>query len=676
MSERSDRLTDDAMAQFLRSRSADPDLSLLNDIVRTVGVTPQDRPWLGLPSIGLPRRTLLIVASALLVAGMGAIGVGSRFLQPDPLVITFGGTWISTSDADGGMQTMEVAVANGTVDIVVTDDVATVCSGSPSTMTGTGRIEGGTALVIPAPNYTCDNGSEPQAVSGPPLEEQLRNWTLVLDPQAGTLTASVGGVWYREGAAVPSPELSAPPAISDTMWPQTTLEEVRQAQELADEGDPAYTWQVDPELDGESPPWAAEIFARFIEEELGWEEFVTGWDGSGYLSMGAGGGVYEGVVFIRCAPGETNPLSALYADAPPEIRACAPTLDALRYETVAVDVFQPGRRGPDGIWVVDGWELRESESSDANALSGLLYPEFDGQVAQVVPPSDAEVTALLEAFLGARVEGEGAEQYLLREPEESPFENRDVPLLYATTSGAPYERSEIGHVQGPVWPSGWSEFKVRLFADETVVEQVFAVVREQDGRLGLVYGFPQTDELGTTENGQSVPVPYSVLDGEVTFAAAPPWDVTRVEPSFTILGGVGRGSLSQFTMFTVVADPLTAIGCDLGPAAADAEALVRSIRTNPDLEATYPVAVSVGGIDAVMMDVLAPRQLEVGDCAPMVLEQLSLSQDARMRLYLLDLPEGMSARTLAIAIVALDSEFEHVVEAATPVVDSLELHTP
>jgi hypothetical protein len=45
-----------------------------------------------------------------------------------------------------------------------------------------------------------------------------------------------------------------------------------------------------------------------------------------------------------------------------------------------------------------------------------------------------------------------------------------------------------------------------------------------------------------------------------------------------------------------------------------------------------------------------------------------------MRLYLLDLPDGMSARTLAIAIVALDSEFERVVKAATPVLDSFELH--
>jgi hypothetical protein len=46
-----------------------------------------------------------------------------------------------------------------------------------------------------------------------------------------------------------------------------------------------------------------------------------------------------------------------------------------------------------------------------------------------------------------------------------------------------------------------------------------------------------------------------------------------------------------------------------------------------------------------------------------------------MRLYLLDLPEGMSARILAIAISAFDSEFERVVKAAAPVLDSFEFRT-
>src|SRR3990172_8617023 len=73
----------------------------------------------------------------------------------------FAGTWISTTDTDGGTQTMTVLVsADGAVEITVTDDVATVCSGTPSTMTGTGRIEAGTQLVIPASAYTCNDRRE------------------------------------------------------------------------------------------------------------------------------------------------------------------------------------------------------------------------------------------------------------------------------------------------------------------------------------------------------------------------------------------------------------------------------------------------------------------------------------------------------------------------------------
>jgi hypothetical protein len=47
-----------------------------------------------------------------------------------------------------------------------------------------------------------------------------------------------------------------------------------------------------------------------------------------------------------------------------------------------------------------------------------------------------------------------------------------------------------------------------------------------------------------------------------------------------------------------------------------------------------------------------------------------------MRLYLFDVPEGSSMRILAIAIIAPESRFERVVEAAAPVIDSIEFHAP
>jgi len=139
-------------------------------------------------------------------------------------------------------------------------------------------------------------------------------------------------------------------------------------------------------------------------------------------------------------------------------------------------------------------------------------------------------------------------------------------------------------------------------------------------------------------------------------------------------------------LLVIVADPLPVeSGCLQGPAPADAEALARSIRSDPDLEATEPVAVSVGGIEALRMDVVAATGASVCEegPAPQVVTPndhdwygVFLKHGERMRLYLLDLPEGLSARILAIAISAPEADFEHVVEAAEPIVDSLEFHAP
>lgn len=79
------------------------------------------------------------------------------------------------------------------------------------------------------------------------------------------------------------------------------------AQKLADAGDPAYTWQLDSKLAADEEPWGAAIFARFIEEGLGWDEFISGGSFSGYGRMGVGGGLYDGVLFIRCAPARRTP---------------------------------------------------------------------------------------------------------------------------------------------------------------------------------------------------------------------------------------------------------------------------------------------------------------------------------------------------------------------------------
>lgn len=500
------------------------------------------------------------------------------------------------------------------------------------------------------------------AVGGVGLLSGLRNQPIVGVP-AATQTPSP----TVTPTPTPDPRSSSPaaqPPTSGSMWPQTSLEEVQVAQERADAGDPDYTWQVDPLWSSADEPLiGAEISERFLREGLGWEEFKPV-GSAGYVA--AGGPDVNGVVFFRCAPGRTNPLSRLYPDMDPEIRGCAPTLDDFRYETVLYTVGQPARRGPSGIWVVTAWEM--------------LQP---GE--QAAPPSDADVTALLQAFLRARVDGEGADEYLLPdgEAEGLPFVDGPAPLLYAATGGSPYERSEIERVQGPLWPAGWIEFKVRLFAEDgTVVEQHFVVVRQENGRLGLVYG--TASEYGdppTIENGQAL---YSLLDGEVTFIAASPWRARLAGPTsmHLELGCKGTGLCSN--NIVVVADPGVETGCEAGPAPADADALAGSIRANPDLESTAPVAVSVGGIDALRMDLVAAPGASACDTRQGFAGPVGLGTTDRMRLYLVDLPGG-SARVLAIAIIARDpggdgdvsqQDFEQVVEAATPIVESIQFHTP
>jgi len=639
------------------------------------------------------RRNQRVAAGVLGIAvfALAAVGfvrlLGSERTPAGDPRSPFEGTWVSTSD--GGTQTMIVRVsADDAVEVTVTDEVDRVCGGTSSTMTGTGRIEVGTALVIPAPVYTCDLGSQAENPSGPPFGEPLRDWTLVLDPETGTLSDGAGGVWFREGAEEPSPG----PTVSGQMWPQTSLEEVREAQELADAGDPRSTWQVDPDLaaDDNLYPWDSEIVERFVREGLGWEDWSIGRSG---VFAGQPGGPYHEVVLIHCAPGRTNPLypdEAFAAALVGELRGCAPTIDDFRYETVRIDLEQPGLRGASGVWVVTRWEMLQPV--EPRSFYEHLYPHFElRQVEQVAPPSDAEVTSLVEAFLEARVDGEGAERYVHRHPDG--FDDQEVPILYATIGGSPYERYEFDRLQGPVWPSGWIHVRIRLFAEDgTVVEQSLIVIRQEDGRLGLIYHLPfETDLFPTTENGQpAAVVPYGLLDGAVTFAvAAPPWD----EP-----WDGGAGDLSTFMLFgldrssmMIMADPLPVDpGCELAPAPADAEALARSIASSPDVDSTAPVAVRVAGVDALRMDVAFGRRAGCGELGlgPAVVEGTRhlTSIGGQMRLYLLDLPQGMSARILGIAIAGPEQSlrcgvpgwtlcFQRVLEAAAPTLDSFEFHT-
>ncbi|HVR33051.1 MAG TPA: hypothetical protein VMS74_10140, partial [Acidimicrobiia bacterium] len=457
-----------------------------------------------------------------------------------------------------------------------------------------------------------------------------------------------GLVWSREGSEVP---------LSTAMWPQSNLEEVQQAQERADAGDPDYTWQVDPPLFTDDS-WIEErgqieLVDRFLREVLGWEAYTL----NPFEGMGRDGvyDVFYDQRYLRCAPGRTNPL---YPPGPePEWgELCAPTLDDFRYESVSLDLAQLARQASDGIWVVSSWRPT-------------------APFAQADPvAAEAQATERLEEFLAARIAGSGAEGYVEVEP------NTDVPLLYATTSGAPYERYEIERVDGPGWPYGDMTFSVRLFAeDATVVEQ--EIRSDQRVQLWLFAN-------ATTENGQPVAVSYTSADGEVTVSAPSPWDMWWPEESHQRAVGVwfglmGRGSHESEASIGFV-DPVAYDawcaangGSPLLSTPADAAAIAQQVIADPNFETTAPVATRVGGLDAVSIDVaLAPggRTCGVGMIVISRWIHELWEPSLRLRLYLVDLPERMSVETLAITVVAPEDRFEEVIAETEPIIDSIEFH--
>ena len=461
----------------------------------------------------------------------------------------------------------------------------------------------------------------------------------------------------------PTTTPTTPAATSGGMWPQATVEEVRAAQQLADAGDPAYTWQVDPQL-AEDESWIeerrqVELVDRFLREVLGWEAYMLN------IAEGARGGLYDvfyDVRYVRCAPGRTNPL---YPPGPePEWgELCAPTLDDLRYESVSLDVAQLDRQGSDGIWVVNQWEMT-------------------APFAQADPAAlEAQATERLEEFLTARIAGTGAEGQVQVNPDI------EVPLLYATTSGAPYKRYEIERVGGPHWPDGRMTFAVRLFADgdATVVEQQIGWDRNQSGGLWM-------DANASTENGQPFTMSYTSDDGEVTVSAPSTWESWlpgkgagtggHEQAPDVWFGGLWRpeeffGSGERIEFVDPVAyDSWCAAngGSPLLSAPADADAIAQQVIADPNFETTAPVAARIGGVDAVSIDVtLAPGGRACGVYMIDISRWIhGLEPGLRLRLFLVDLPEGMSVETLAITVVAPEERFDQVIEETQPIIDSIE----
>jgi hypothetical protein len=97
------------------------------------------------------------------------------------------------------------------------------------------------------------------------------------------------------------------------------------------------------------------------------------------------------------------------------------------------------------------------------------------------------------------------------------------------------------------------------------------------------------------------------------------------------------------------------------------------------IDTTGTVPVRIAGLDGLQMDVDVNMNAVLRDEEDPFCSWIWAPDQAdrwRMRLYLVDLPEGMSMQTLAIAVIAApDTDFERVLEEASPIVESLEIHT-
>jgi hypothetical protein len=230
-------------------------------------------------------------------------------------------------------------------------------------------------------------------------------------------------------------------------------------------------------------------------------------------------------------------------------------------------------------------------------------------------------------------------------------------------------------------------FSARLFADgdATVVEQ----------RINWWPGAGLSlDGLSTTENGQPVVLSYTSSDGEVTVSAPSTWQAWMPgkgagkgghEQALDVWFGAlwrpenffGSGERIEF-VDPVAYDAWCAAqgGSPLLSAPADATAIAQELANDPNFETTTPVAARVGGVDAVSIDVtLAPG----GEHCGVYMIEISrwihgLEPGMRLRLYLVDLPDGMSVETLAITIVAPDERFDDLVAETSSIIESIEFH--
>jgi hypothetical protein len=97
---------------------------------------------------------------------------------------------------------------------------------------------------------------------------------------------------------------------------------------------------------------------------------------------------------------------------------------------------------------------------------------------------------------------------------------------------------------------------------------------------------------------------------------------------------------------------------------------------DPAFEATEPVAVRVAGVDGLLIDAMVADSPDLCYLVWTPDHMIPAGDTGwRLRLYLIDYP-GDSAEVLTIGVIAPQSDSQGVFAAATPIVESLEIHTP
>jgi len=184
-----------------------------------------------------------------------------------------------------------------------------------------------------------------------------------------------------------------------------------------------------------------------------------------------------------------------------------------------------------------------------------------------------------------------------------------------------------------------------------------------------------------TAGSVATPYRFVFVGGTVTLEAAdPPWTLLPLFDN-TIEAGPGTSNRGYIRF---LADPRpVGTGCEADPAAVDAESMAAIIGSDPDIRASAPVPVHIAGTDGLQMEVAAapgaslcdqlgePGLFKVGPSGSWG-AYVGLNSRWRYRLYLLDAPGPI--RIMVIQVWAPDARFDALMEAAGPVLDSIQLH--